>query len=146
MLSVLTTIQFFKNHLLEILIVSEAMQSRRDSPDLVTSRCGHTRTSWQESLSGNEWSLARDFLGAPVAETRFSQGRGPRFDPSSGNQTPHAATKSLQTKTEEPACCSKTQHSQINHSDFGAQERPTHIVMLGLLITYVNKYLLNKEK
>jgi len=27
----------------------------------------------------------RDFLGAPVAETLFSQGRGPRFDPSSGN-------------------------------------------------------------
>ena len=41
-----------------------------------------------------------DFPGGPLAKTPHSQCRGPGFNPQSGNQIPHATTK--------------TQHSQIN--------------------------------
>ena len=49
----------------------------------------------------------RDFPGGPVAKTLHSQCRGPRFDPWSGNNIPHATSKGLHAAT-------KTQHSQIN--------------------------------
>ena len=38
-----------------------------------------------------------DFRGGPVAKTPHSQCSGPRFDPWSGKQIPHVATK-------DPAC------------------------------------------
>ena len=41
----------------------------------------------------NSKNKERDFPGGPVANTRCSQCRGPGFDPWSGNQIPHAATK-----------------------------------------------------
>ena len=49
----------------------------------------------------------RDFVAGPLAKT--SQCRGPRFDPWSENEIPHAATK-----MEDPGAASKTWHHQIN--------------------------------
>ena len=48
-----------------------------------------------------------DFPGGPVAKTLCSQYRGLVFNPSSGNQIPHAITMSLHSIT-------KTESSQIN--------------------------------
>ena len=55
-----------------------------------------------------------DFPGGPVAKTPRSQGRGPGFSRWSGNQIPHAATKSLHVATKipprsnkDPACSNK---------------------------------------
>ena len=42
-----------------------------------------------------------EFACGPVAKTLCSQCRGPRFDPWSGNQNPHATTKSLHATTKE---------------------------------------------
>ena len=55
-----------------------------------------TMTSFRSFKESNPWN----FSGGPVAKTLLSQCRGPRFDTWSGNQIPHAATK--------------TQCSQIN--------------------------------
>ena len=64
-----------------------------------------------------------DLPGGPVAKSTHSQCKGPGFHPWSGNETPHAATKSSHTTTKDLACCnedqrscptSKTHHSQIN--------------------------------
>ena len=43
------------------------------------------------------------FPGGPVAKTLGSQCRGPRFDPWSGNVTPHTTTKGLIAATKNPA-------------------------------------------
>ena len=44
-------------------------------------------------------TLSEDFFGGLVAKTPRSQCRGPRFDPWSGKEIPHAATKSLPAST-----------------------------------------------
>ena len=44
--------------------------------------------------------LRRTSLGGPVAKTLCSQCSGPKLDPWSGNQMPHAAMK-----IKDPACC-----------------------------------------
>ena len=49
----------------------------------------------------------RDFPGDPVAKTLRTQCRGPSFDPWSGNQIPHATSKSSYAAT-------KTQHSKMS--------------------------------
>jgi len=49
----------------------------------------------------------RDFSGGPMAKTPCSQCRGPRFNPWSGNEIPHAATKNLHASTKVPACCNE---------------------------------------
>ena len=46
------------------------------------------------------WWWGGHFPGGPVAEGLCSQCSGPRFDPWSGNQVPHATTKSLHAVTE----------------------------------------------
>ena len=65
----------------------------------------------------------REFPGGPVAETPRSQCRGPGFDPGSGNQISHAATKrsckpqlkqrNPYAATKIPHAATKTRHSQI---------------------------------
>ena len=42
-----------------------------------------------------------DFTGGPVAKILSSQCRGPGFDPWSGNEIPHATTKSLHAMTKQ---------------------------------------------
>ena len=63
-----------------------------------------TREIWRYVHS---WESLEDFPAGLVAMTPCSQCRGPRFDPWSGNQVPHAAIKSSYAVT-------KTQHNQIN--------------------------------
>ena len=46
------------------------------------------------SIRLQQESTFRDFPGGPVAKTLCSRGRGPGFNPWSGNQIPHAAAKS----------------------------------------------------
>ena len=45
--------------------------------------------------------------GGPVAKTLRSQRTGPWFNPQSGNEIPHPATKSLHATTRDPACRSE---------------------------------------
>ena len=54
--------------------------------------------------------------GGTVAKTPRSQCRGPRFNPWSGNEIPHAETKSLHAaaKTKHPSATTKTWQRQIN--------------------------------
>ena len=48
--------------------------------------------------------LARDFPGGPMAKTLHSQCWGPGFNPWSGKEIPHAATKSSHAPTKDPMC------------------------------------------
>ena len=64
-------------------------------------------------------TLSQDFHGGPVAKTLHSQCRGPRFNPWSRNQGPHAATERAcvpQPSLKVPHAITKTWHSQINVS------------------------------
>ena len=45
--------------------------------------------------------------GGPVAKTLRSQCTGPWFNPWSGNEIPHPATKSLHGTAKDPACHSE---------------------------------------
>ena len=65
-----------------------------------------TQRSWCSCRFG-------DFPGGPVAKALCSQWRGPRFDPWSGNQRPHAATKSSQAAIRNPMCHSEDQRSLV---------------------------------
>ena len=56
-----------------------------------------------ESKSSDRNKMGLDFPDDPVAKTPHSQSRGPGFNPSSGNQIPHAATKSSHATNER--CC-----------------------------------------
>ena len=47
----------------------------------------------------------RNFPGGPVAKAAHYQCRGPGFQPWSGNQISHAATKSSHATTKDPMCC-----------------------------------------
>ena len=60
--------------------------------------------SWYSSTLTRREVITQDFPGCPVAKTPNSQCRGSRFNPWSGNEIPHAATK--------------TQHSQISQSHY----------------------------
>ena len=51
--------------------------------------------------------VMRDFPGGPVAKTLHSQCMGPGFNIWSGNQIPHAATKSSHAAAKDPACRSE---------------------------------------
>ena len=68
-----------------------------------------------------------NFPGGPMAKTPHSQCRGPGFDPWSGNQVPHAKTKSSHTTTNKILrATTKTLHSQINDFFFkGTMESVT---------------------
>ena len=50
---------------------------------------------------------SRGFTGSPVTKTPCSQCRGPGFKPWSGNEIPHAATKSLHAETKDTAWCNE---------------------------------------
>ena len=56
--------------------------------------------------------MSRDFPGDPVAKTPCSECRGPGFDPWSGNEIPHATTKSFHTPAKEPHAETNTWCSQ----------------------------------
>ena len=58
------------------------------------------------SIRLQQESTFRDFPGGPAAKTLYSRGRGPGFNPWSGNQIPHAATKTSYA-------AAKTRHKQI---------------------------------
>ena len=81
-----------------------------DSSDIEMSKETSPLSLWNCGLMeemGINWItfkdiLFRDFPGGPVVKTPHSQCMVPEFNPRSGNQCPHAATK--------------TQHSQINNN------------------------------
>ena len=57
---------------------------------------------------------AGDFPGGPVVKTACSRGRGLRFHPWSGNQTPHTTAKAQVPQLKILHAVTKTQCSQIN--------------------------------
>ena len=68
------------------------------------SRVTHVHTQWQRKgqvFTCFLWHLT----GGSVAKTSSFQCREPRLDPWSGNQIPHAATKSLHATPKDPTCC-----------------------------------------
>ena len=54
-----------------------------------------------------------EFPSGPVAKSLRSQCRGPWFNPCSGNEIPHPATKSLHATTKDPACHSENWRSWV---------------------------------
>ena len=63
----------------------------------------HPDQAWRNIHSPGPWfwwlsAAKRDFTGDAVAETPRSRCREPRFDPWSGNQMPHAATKTQRSQ------------------------------------------------
>ena len=69
-----------------------------ESKDMLMSKCQNSSVI-RELLRNNSIKKIRDFPGGPVAKTLHSQYRGPRFNPQSGNQEPHAISKSSHAAT-----------------------------------------------
>ena len=56
----------------------------------------------------DKYSIIGDFSGGLVAKTPRGQRRGPRFDPWSENQIPHASTKNLHAANIKKIPCAAT--------------------------------------
>ena len=48
-----------------------------------------------------------------MTKTLSSQGRGPGYDPSSGNQIPHHATKGSNATIKDPTCCNNDRRPSV---------------------------------
>lgn len=68
-------------------------------------------------------TLSEDFFGGLVAKTPFPV-QGPRFDPWSGKEVPHAATKSLPASTKMPCATTKTWHSRKTNKQTNTLPKP----------------------